>query len=187
MWKAGVKIRMRAHEGLNHQKAVILYGQHTVIFGSSNWSSASDHYQQEHNYFIGNKSAMLTWFIDQFNRKWTNGAGHAETKAFTPLPPDTPKNEHPKNGGTGYARPVTVQWYGGPWAHYYDVYVGTSSSSLAKVASSLHLGPSTSSSDFKKFSVSGLKAHTTYYWKIVSKTAAGKSATGAVWSFTTGS
>src|SRR5262249_26016734 len=38
MWKAGVKIRMRAHAGLNHQKSVILHGLHTVIFGSSNWT-----------------------------------------------------------------------------------------------------------------------------------------------------
>ena len=59
-----------------------------------------------------------------------------------------------KNGGTGYARPVTLQWYAGPWAHHYDIYVGTSSSSLTRVSSNVHLGPSTSSSDDKKYSSS---------------------------------
>ncbi len=187
MWVGGVQIRIRAHDGLNHQKSVILHGQHTVIFGSSNWSPTSDNTQQEHNYFVANKSAMFTWFVDQFNRKWANSTGHAETKAFTPLPPDTPKQEHPKNGGSGYTGPIILQWYAGPWAHYYDVYVSTSSSATTKIASNVHLGPSQSTSDFKKFTVSGLAAHTTYHWKIVSRTAAGKTATSAIWSFTTGS
>lgn len=186
MWVGGVKIRMRAHSGLNHQKSIVLHGQRIAIFGSSNWSSASDDFQQEHNYFVGNKPAMFTWFVDQFARKWANSSGHTETKAFAPLPPDTPKLQHPKNGGSGYSRPVVLQWYAGPWAHYYDIYVSTSSTPATKIASAVHLGPSESTSDLKKFSVSGLAAHTTYYWKIVSKTAAGKTATSAVWSFTTG-
>jgi phosphatidylserine/phosphatidylglycerophosphate/cardiolipin synthase-like enzyme len=187
MWKAGIQVRLRAHDGLNHQKSVILHGLHTTIFGSSNWSTASDQSQQEHNYFVADKSAMVTWFIDQFTRKWTNATGNAETKSFTPLPPDVPENAHPKNGGTGYARPVTVQWNGGPWAHYYDIYVSTSSSASTRIAANVHLGPSSSSSDLKKYTVSGLAANTTYYWKIVSKTEAGKTATGPIWSFTTGS
>ena len=187
MWVGGVKIRMRAHTGLNHQKSVILHGQHTVIFGSSNWTSPSDNSQQEHNYFVANKPAMITWFEDQFTRKWTNGAGHTETKAFTPLPPDVPRPQHPSNGGSGYGRPIILQWYAGPWAHYYDVYVSTSSTPTTKVASNVQLGPSQSTSDLKTFTVSGLAAHTTYYWKVVSRTAAGKTATSAVWSFTTGS
>jgi len=187
MWAAGVKVRIRAHAGLNHQKSVVLHAQHTVIFGSSNWTSPSDDAQQEHNYFVADKPAMFTWFVDQFTRKWTNATGNAETKAFAPLPPDTPKPAHPKNGGSGYARPITLQWYAGPWAHYYDVYLGTSSSPTTKIAADVHLGPSESTSDLKQFSVSGLAAHTTYYWKVVSRTAAGKTATSAVWSFTTGS
>jgi hypothetical protein len=51
----------------------------------------------------------------------------------------------------------------------------------------VHLGPSQTSTDYKKYTVSGLAAHTTYYWKIVSRTAAGKTTTSAVWSFATGS
>src|SRR5581483_10832994 len=102
------------------------------------------------------------------------------------LPPDAATLEHPKDGGSGYTRPVVLQWYAGPWAHYYDVYVSTSSTPATKVASNVHLGPSESKADLKKLTVSNLAAHTTYYWKVVSRTAAGKTATSAVWSFTTG-
>lgn len=188
LWKAGVQVRIRAHDGLNHQKSIILHGQHTVIFGSSNWSSASNNYQQEHNYFVASKPWMLTWFLDQFTRKWlnTNPLLAKETKAFTPLPPDVPKYKGPANLATGITRSMLLQWCGGPWAHYYDVYFGTSSTP-PRIAAGLHLGPSTSSTDYKRYAISSLAPHTTYYWKIVSKTAAGVKASGPVYSFTTGS
>ena len=187
MWKGGVKIRMRAHAGLSHQKSVILHGEHTVIFGSSNWSSPSDDSQQEHNYFVNDKAWMLTWFIDQFNRKWNNSTGAIETKAFTPLPPDTPKYKAPSaNGAGGVSRTARLVWYGGPWAHYYDVYFGTSSTPPLYAAGKL-LGPSETTYETQSYLIPfTLAAHTTYYFRIVSKTAAGKSASGPVWSFTTG-
>ena len=49
MYMAGIEIRMRAHQGLNHGKLVLLYSQATSIFGSSNWTSASTSSQFEHN------------------------------------------------------------------------------------------------------------------------------------------
>ncbi len=71
-----------------------------VIFGSSNWTSPSASGQVEHNMFT-TKPDLVAWFIDQFNRKWNNTGGVIETKAFVPLPPDTPKNPEPANGATG--------------------------------------------------------------------------------------
>jgi phosphatidylserine/phosphatidylglycerophosphate/cardiolipin synthase-like enzyme len=190
MWKAGVKIRMRAHAGLNHQKSVILHGLHTVIFGSSNWSSPSDRSQQEHNYFVDDKAWMVAWFTDQFNRKWNNSnpAGAIETKAFTPLPPDAPKYKTPSaNGATGASRTARLVWYGGPWAHDYDIYFGTSSTPPLYSAGR-RLGPSETTSQTQSYTIPfTLAPHATYYFRIVSKTAAGKSASGATWSFTTGS
>lgn len=187
MWKGGVKVRIRGHSGLNHQKSVILHGLQRVIFGSSNWTSPSDNYQQEHNYFEQYKSWILTWFTDQFNRKWNNSAGYTETKAFTPLPPDVPKYKTPGSGASGVSRTTKLKWYGGPWAHYYDIYFGKSSTPPL-VASNKHLGPSKTSTTYQSYSIGyTLSAHTTYYWKIVSKTAAGMKASGSVWSFTTGS
>ena len=85
---AGVQIRDRAHEGLNHEKAVLLTGQDMVIFGSSNWTSPSSDSQEEHNYFA-TKPSITVWFRQQFERKWNNTAGQ-ETKPFQPLPPTRP-------------------------------------------------------------------------------------------------
>jgi hypothetical protein len=42
MYMNGVQIKQRAHAGLNHQKSVLLTNQRMAIFGSSNWTTASD-------------------------------------------------------------------------------------------------------------------------------------------------
>ncbi|HEX7021026.1 MAG TPA: phospholipase D-like domain-containing protein, partial [Gemmatimonadaceae bacterium] len=185
LYAAGVQVRIRGHQGLNHQKAVILKGQRMVIFGSSNWSSPSSDAQQEHNYFT-TKPYFFDWFTDQFERKWNNSTGHIETAPFTPLPPDTPQNRQPANGATD--RLTTnrqLTWYAGLWAHVYDIYFGTSPTPPL-LAANLELGPSFSSSDVKKFLLpSPLQPGTTYYWRIVSKTMAGLQRSGPVWHFTT--
>ena len=103
-----------------------------------------------------------------------------------PLPPDVPKYRSPANLATGVARTVNLVWYGGPWAHYYDIYFGTSPTPPL-YRSNKNYGPSTSSSVTQSYTIPVVLApHTTYYWKIVSKTAAFKKASGTVRSFTTG-
>ncbi len=185
MYAAGVQIRMSAHQGVNHEKAVVLEGQGVTIFGSSNWTSPSSDSQQEHNYFT-TKSSFLTWFNAQFDRKWNNTTGNVETVEFVPLPPDTPQYLAPSNQATGMATSgIVLKWLGGFWAHNYDIYFGTSSNPPLYAADQM-LGPSTSSTDYKTFSLPSLNPGTTYYWKIVSKTMANVTAEGDVWSFTTG-
>jgi hypothetical protein len=163
-----------------------LYSQGTAVFGSSNWTRPSDHFQQEHNFFSRSNFWIFDWFVKQFNRKWnnTNPIGAIETKAFTPLPPDVPKYASPSN----YAftsRTVRLTWYGGPWAHSYDIYLGTSSTPGMYVTK--NLGPSLTTSQYQSYQIPfTLAPHTTYYWRIVSKTEANKKATGRIWSFTTG-
>jgi len=71
MYNAGVQIRIRGHQGLNHQKTVVLYGLGMSIFGSSNWTGPSSNCQQENNYFT-NKPSFLTFFSNQFDRKWNS-------------------------------------------------------------------------------------------------------------------
>jgi len=184
MYAAGIPIRWRGHDGQNHEKLVLLYGQNMTIFGSSNWTTASATSQAEHNYFT-TKNAIFQWFSDQFDRMWNNEKG-GETAAFAPLPPDAPSYRAPGNGSVNSsASEATLTWYGGPWAHNYDVYLGTNSSSQPKIASNVNLGPSTTTTTYQKLTVSSLSPGTTYYWKVVSKTMAGLSATGQVWSFTT--
>ena len=120
MYLAGVQIRDRQHAGLNHQKSVIVYDQDAaagdqtmVIFGSSNWTSPSASGQVEHNMFT-TRSDLTAWFIDQFNRKWDNLGSSPETKPFTPLPPDAPKNPLPADAATEIATSSVLSWLGGP-------------------------------------------------------------------------
>jgi phosphatidylserine/phosphatidylglycerophosphate/cardiolipin synthase-like enzyme len=186
LYAAGVPIRMNAHQGVNHGKLVLLYGQNKTIFGSSNWTSASANSQHEENYFTTN-TYIFNWFVNQFERKWnnTNPVGATETMPFTPLPPDKPQYHTPANGATGVsATGVQLQWWAGFWAHNYDIYFGTSATPPLYLAAQ-NLGPSTSNTDYKKLTLPDLNPGTTYYWKIVSKTMASLAAEGPVWSFTT--
>jgi hypothetical protein len=179
MYMAGVKIRDRAHGGLNHQKSVLLYGQGLSIFGSSNWTSPSNASQEEHNYFTY-KDWIFEWLRDQFDRKWNNLGSAPETKAFVPLPPDRPKSHLPADGTTAVALTgAYLEWYGGPWAHLYDVYFGTSPTPPL-LAANLALGPSTSSSVKQRYNLPALQPGTTYYWRIVSKTMANKTASSDI-------
>jgi phosphatidylserine/phosphatidylglycerophosphate/cardiolipin synthase-like enzyme len=191
MYAAGVQVKQRAHEGLNHQKSVILHGQHMVIYGSSNWTTPSATEQLEHNYFT-TQQWFYDYFVDQFERKWNNTGPVAETKPFVPLPPDTPKNVAPANAAVDRPLSITLKWYAGPWAHKYDIYFGTSSNP-PRIASDLELGPSQYSRDYVTYTVPiALTESTTYYWKIVGKTMAwdatlrpNLSKTGQVWNFRT--
>ncbi len=186
----GIDIRLNAHQDVMHQKSVLLHSQGLTIFGSSNWTSPSAggslSRQDEHNYFT-TRVPFFNWFLDQFERKWnnTNPVGAIETKPFVPLPPDKAVAVSPSNGATGQADSVSLTWYGGPWAHLYDVYLGTDPANLQPVAIDAALGPSESATDYQHFTVTGLDGGTTYYWSVVSKTMARETRTSNVWSFTT--
>ncbi|MGH9370413.1 MAG: hypothetical protein ACRD15_02645, partial [Vicinamibacterales bacterium] len=162
----------------------ILRGQAMTIFGSSNWSESSSQSQLEHNYFT-RKAWILQWFIDQFERKWNNSAGALETTNFVPLPPDMPRTPSPAHNATGTTTTPTLKWYGGPWAHLYDVYLGTTSTPPL-FASNLALGPSQRSGQMQSYVIpSQLAQGTTYYWRIVAKTMALQPRSSPIWSFTT--
>jgi len=97
-----IEIRMRAHKGLNHQKTVWFHSMRVVVFGTSNWSSASNDNQLEANIFTDvdpRVDSLNEFLFDElqrvFERKWTNSApNHAiETRPFkTPVlsPPGPP-------------------------------------------------------------------------------------------------
>ena len=64
LWAAGIPVKdhVNAKAGITHQKSVILYAQQEVIFGSSNWSTASSNLQYEHNLFSKPCTAgQVTW------------------------------------------------------------------------------------------------------------------------------
>ena len=180
LYMAGVIIRHRNHDGWNHQKVTLLHGQGLAIFGSQNWTHTSGQY--EHNYFT-TKPALFDWLRQLFDRKWSN-----ETYAFAPGRPTTPVNRTPSQGISisSAATQATLRWYAGLWAHKYDIYFGTSSNP-PRIATDVQLGYSRSTSDLKSYTVTGLQANRTYYWKVVSKTMANQTRTGAITSFRTGS
>ena len=178
---AGVQIKVRAHLGFLHQKTTLLYGQATAIFGSSNWTLESNSGQWEHNYFT-RKSWFFTWMRNIYNRKWNNSTGNVETKAFVPLPPAAPIYVSPANAAIGQPTTVTLTWKPGYWGHRADLYFGTSSTPPLYLA---NLTTSAGATATKKVTISGLTAGRTYYWRVVSKTMAGLSASGSVRSFGT--
>lgn len=178
---AGVQVRMRKHLGLNHQKSVLLYGRGLTIFGSSNWSSPSFNFQEEHNYFT-NKTWFFQWFADQFNRRWNSAS---ETEPFVPAPPTVPAYLSPANATT-VGQSVMLSWEGGRWAHKYDVYLGTRESNVSLIASDLITG-TLGGAGSESYLLSGLQSGTGYCWRIVGKTMANQTANGPTWCFTTSS
>jgi phosphatidylserine/phosphatidylglycerophosphate/cardiolipin synthase-like enzyme len=176
MYAAGVRIRERAHLGFLHQKTVLLRSQNRTIFGSSNWTIASNTTQYEHNYFASD-AVFFNWFARVFARKW---GSTTESKTFVPLPPQAPVYVSPVNTAGSQTTTVVLSWKPGLWAHRADVYLSTSSSP-ALALRDVAVTPNTT----KKLTVSGLQPGTAYYWKIVSKTMAGKTAAGPIWSFGT--
>ena len=186
LYMAGVQIKHRKHAGLNHQKSVLLYGQRMTIFGSSNWTSPSSDSQDEHNLFTRD-TGIFQWFADQFERKWNNLApnGVIENEPFVPLPPAEPKTPVPAYNATGVSTTPRLEWEGGYFAHLYDVYLGTSANPPL-YASNLSLGPSNWDGERQTLTLTTpLQPGTTYYWRIVGKTMANRTASSPTWVFTT--
>ncbi|HEY2434450.1 MAG TPA: Ig-like domain-containing protein [Vicinamibacterales bacterium] len=184
MYQAGVQVRLEDHQGINHAKGILLYSQGMSIFGSSNWTSPSSDSQREHNMFT-TQPWIFTWLQQLFNRKWTNGHGTPETKAFVPLAPDAPVYNLPASAATNVPTTGTsLSWNAGLWAHIYDIYFGTTPNPPL-LTSNVKLGPSQYSTDYRTYALPALQPGTTYYWKIVSKTMAYVTAPGPVWSFQT--
>jgi phosphatidylserine/phosphatidylglycerophosphate/cardiolipin synthase-like enzyme len=182
LYAAGIPVRVRAHAGLNHEKAVILRGQGMTIFGSSNWTSPSADGQQEHNLFTTRPFA-LQFFTSQFDRKWTNATGNLETEPFVPLPPDAPSYTFPADGAVGVGRDTVLQFSAGPFAHLYDIYLGVTPDPPL-IASNVELGPSTGAA-LSYRPPTTLRSGTTYYWRVVAKTMALQATAGPIARFTT--
>jgi phospholipase D-like protein/IPT/TIG domain-containing protein len=188
MFMAGIPIKIPIHQGINHEKVVLLYGQALSVFGSSNWTSPSFNSQQEHNYFTA-KPWFHQWFQSQFQYKWdsdysTNSLIPPEYAAFIPKGPGSPTLKTPASGALSQPLSVTLTWDGGPWGIKYDIYFGTSSNPPL-LASDVIVG-NPDPGVIEKYTVNGLTAGTKYYWKIVGKTMANLTAASSTWNFTTG-
>ncbi|MGH9830886.1 MAG: phospholipase D-like domain-containing protein, partial [Blastocatellia bacterium] len=181
MFMGGVQIKQTKHQGLNHQKSMLLYGQGMTVWGSSNWTGPSADCQAEHNYFNTSKPWFFKWLENQFERKWNSTV---EYEPFIPLPPDPAANFAPANNATGQPLTVTLTCDGGPWSQKFDIYFGTTATPPLVASDVLTGDPKVLNS--RVFQVSGLLPNTTYHWQVVDKTMANLTAAGPVWSFTTG-
>ncbi len=183
LWAAGVPIKQRNHAGVTHLKTVI-----TSAYATNASSNFGPNWQRDHNYFVpaATKSAVYNAFLSNFNSMWSN------TTDFIPLvttPPQAATLSSPSSGATGVSTNAALVWNRAAWAVSYDVYLGTSSSTMTKVgnvpAQMVVNPPSTYS-----YTASGLQTGTTYYWKVVSLTNAtpmnsAMTATSSISSFTT--
>jgi phosphatidylserine/phosphatidylglycerophosphate/cardiolipin synthase-like enzyme len=163
----GIHVRHRRHDGLSHEKLTVLRGQGMAILGSSNWTTPSSDTQLEHNLFTTDP-VIFGWSRDHFERKWFNRAPVGETQPFAPLPPDVPRLVAPAPGAIDQPLTLTLEWSPGPWAHRYDVYLGTDPGNLAKIVEDRELGPYD-----KTWTVPNLSPGRVYYWRVVSRTMAG--------------
>ena len=182
LYMAGIPMMINIHQGQNHEKALILYGQGLTIFGSSNWTTPSFNIQQEHNYFT-KKQWFFQWFQNSLSRKWSSSTEYAP---FQPLPPGSPVNKFPANGALNQPSSLTLTWEGGPWGQKYDIYFGTSSNPPLLASNVVTGQPEDPNGPLtpETFGVSGLVSGQKYYWRIVGKTMANLTASGPTWSFT---
>jgi phosphatidylserine/phosphatidylglycerophosphate/cardiolipin synthase-like enzyme len=189
LYAAGVPLKWRAHSGNNHEKVAIFHGQQVVVRGSSNWSPGSDRGNSniEFNFFSDPQAHpedldAYHWHAPKFDRRWFNlqhdAAGQViESKPFTPQGPGSSTYLAPANAGV-VAGPDPVLRFAVKWAHYVDVYVGSSSTNMTAVRTRMRVSSNTTI----VVPLSGLPSGT-HYWRVVARTAANRTSTGPVWSF----
>jgi hypothetical protein len=74
----------------------------------------------------------------------------------------------PAPGAINQPLATELTWSAGPWAHKYDLFVGTDLSNLTKVLDDRELGPYQ-----RSWTMPALTPGTVYYWRVVSRTMAG--------------
>lgn len=162
---------------------------HNVYFGSSHAAvsdatTASVEFKGNQlvgseSYTPGTLSALGTyyWRVDEVDESGNVRKG--EILSFTTAAETVEAaNPGPDDTATGVSRSVntkTVTWAAGAGAETYNLYLGTTSGSLAEVATGI-----TATS----YRLPGLMAGTTYYWRVDAVSEQG-TATGTGWSFTT--
>ena len=179
MWAAGVPIKKRIHAGLTHMKMLI-----TSNYATNASSNHGSEWQRDHNYFVPaiSKPAVYGAMAARFNTMWNDTAGFAP---FVPEPPDAPTLDRPASAAVGVSRTTSLIWRRAPFAVSYDVYLGTSSASLQRVANVPARLVNNPPATYAWTPPSALSAGRVYYWRVVSRTNASLTARSAIRSFTT--
>src|SRR5262249_16939725 len=120
--------------------------------------------------------------LNRFNVMWGDNVGF---KTFAPGPPGAATLTGPTSGSTGVSTTPTFVWKRASFATGFDVYLGTSSSNMVRVASVAAQLVTSPPWTYAWTPPTPLAAGTTYFWKVVSTTFASLTANSSTWSFTT--
>ncbi len=184
LWAAGVPIKRRAHAGLTHMKMLVTsrYATNASANFAANW-------QRDHNYFVpaATKPAVYGAMADRFDTMWNDTTGFAN---FTPLRPDAATLAGPADGAGNVSTTPTLTWNRAAFATSYDIYLGTASGSMTRVANVPAALVQDPPATYSWRPSTPLQAGTTYYGRVVSRTnatavAPSIIATSATRSFTT--
>ena len=164
LWAAGVPIKERVHIGLTHMKMLV-----TSDYATNASSNLASGWQRDHNYFVpaATKPHLYNAMRDRFNFMWN---ATSEFAPFTPDPPDAAALVSPANGATGVTTTPELEWQRAAFAVSYDVYLGTSSGPLMKVANVPAALVNDPPPTYSWTPATPLQSGTTYFWKVESRT-----------------
>ncbi len=101
---------------------------------------------------------------------------------WTPLTATCPTSPSPATAATGVSQLTTLSWTAGSNSSTYDVYLSTTQSDVDNQLAGAKVSSNQSGTSYTPT----LSASTTYYWRVVPKSAHGMSPSGCTtWSFTT--
>jgi hypothetical protein len=178
LWAHGIPIRRRAHQGLTHMKMLIT-SRHAA-FGSSNFTAV---WQRDHNYFVPAtaKPAIHAAMRSRFDAMWQDAVGFAD---FAPGLPHAPILSGPAAAATNVPPSVALVWRRAPFAVAFDVYLGSSPATLAKVATVPAQLVNDPPAMYSWSPPQALTSGATYAWKVVSRTNAALENASTIRTFT---
>ncbi|MEO5898228.1 MAG: phospholipase D-like domain-containing protein [Vicinamibacterales bacterium] len=164
LWVAGIPIKIRLHQGLTHMKTLIT--SNIALNASSNFTK---NWERDHNYFIpaASKPALYQAVKDRFNIMWNDATNFG---TFQPLRPEEPILARPANAAAGVAALPTLEWNRARWAVAFDVYLGTTPSSMALAGRVNAVLTETPPETYTFTPSQALQPNTTYYWRVVART-----------------
>jgi carbohydrate binding protein with CBM6 domain/phospholipase D-like protein len=184
LWAAGISIKQRVHEGLTHMKTLITSA--SAMNGSSNFTK---NYERDHNYFVNAQNKPLIYFAikDRFQAMWDDAANYTE---FTPQQPAAAQLMSPASGTANTSTAPKLEWQRAPWVVFYDVFMGTSPSSMTQVAR-VNAVETEEPPQTYSFTPTALQPSATYFWRVVGRTYASAidnsiASFSEIWSFSTG-
>jgi phosphatidylserine/phosphatidylglycerophosphate/cardiolipin synthase-like enzyme len=185
LWAAGIPIKIRTHDGITHMKTLIT--SRSALLASSNYTK---NWQRDHNYYItaAQKPTLYMSMKDEFQRMWNDTTYYTD---FYPLKPRAAPLVAPATGAVDVSTLPKLEWKQTAWAVTFDVYLGTTTSNMTKVARVNAVLNENPPAKYSYTVTQALQPSTKYFWKVVSRTFATDLdptliATSSTFSFTTG-